>query len=199
VNAGFGAIVMSNASQTMPPTGGLRPFIGTNPLAIAFPVKAGAPFLLDMATSHVAAQDHFRRQQGESIPLGWAVDAEGRPTTDAHAALVGAVLPVGGAKGSGLSMAIDIMCGVLTGPVSARRCATCTTTGGTRRTSACVPLDRHPPLHAVRALQRTAAGHIALLKAEPKRRESRKFSMPANTSTGWRRRGARTASSSPTH
>jgi LDH2 family malate/lactate/ureidoglycolate dehydrogenase len=116
VKAGFGAIVMSNASQTMPPTGGLRPFIGTNPLAIAFPVQSGAPFLLDMATSHVARGKIISAaDKGESIPLGWAVDAQGRPTTDAQAALVGAVLPVGGAKGSGLSMAIDIMCGVLTG------------------------------------------------------------------------------------
>jgi LDH2 family malate/lactate/ureidoglycolate dehydrogenase len=114
--AGLGAIVLSNASQTMPPTGGVRPFIGTNPLAIGFPVASGAPFLLDMATSHVARGKIISAaDKGESIPLGWAIDAEGRPTTDAHAALVGAVLPVGGAKGSGLSMAIDILCGVLTG------------------------------------------------------------------------------------
>jgi LDH2 family malate/lactate/ureidoglycolate dehydrogenase len=116
IKAGFGAIVMSNASQTMPPTGGLRPFIGTNPLAIGFPVNSGAPFLLDMATSHVARGKIISAaNKGESIPLGWAIDAKGRPTTDAQAALVGAVLPVGGAKGSGLSMAIDIMCGVMTG------------------------------------------------------------------------------------
>jgi LDH2 family malate/lactate/ureidoglycolate dehydrogenase len=116
IAAGFGVIVMSNASQTMPPTGGMRPFIGTNPLAIAFPVRSGAPFLLDMATSHVARGKIISAaDKGETIPLGWAIDANGRPTTDANAALVGAVLPVGGAKGSGLSMAIDIFCGVLTG------------------------------------------------------------------------------------
>lgn len=113
---GFAAMVMSNASQTMPPTGGLRPFIGTNPLAIAFPTREGAPFLLDMATSHVARGKIISAaKKGQSIPLGWAIDKAGRPTTDAHAALDGAVLPVGGAKGSGLSMAIDILSGVLTG------------------------------------------------------------------------------------
>lgn len=113
---GYAAIVMSNASQTMPPTGGLKPFIGTNPLAIAFPTREGAPFLLDMATSHVARGKILSAaKKGETIPLGWAIDKAGRPTTDANAALDGAVLPVGGAKGSGLSMGIDILSGVLTG------------------------------------------------------------------------------------
>nr|WP_244670610.1 Ldh family oxidoreductase [Rhodoplanes elegans] len=113
---GYAAIVMSNASQTMPPTGGLRPFIGTNPLAIAFPTREGAPFLLDMATSHVARGKILSAaKKGDTIPLGWAIDKAGRPTTDASAALDGAVLPVGGAKGSGLSMGIDILSGVLTG------------------------------------------------------------------------------------
>ena len=109
-------IVMSNASQTMPPTGGVRPFMGTNPIAFGFPTGTDVPFILDMATSLVARGKIISAaDKGESIPLGWAVDANGKPTTDAHAALVGAVLPVGGAKGSGLSMAIDIMCGVMTG------------------------------------------------------------------------------------
>lgn len=113
---GCGAIVVSNASQTMPPHGGLRPFVGTNPFALAFPTGDGAPFLLDMATSQVARGKIIAAaKRGDSIPLGWAIDAEGRPTTDAHAALEGAVLPLGGAKGSGLSMGIDILAGVLTG------------------------------------------------------------------------------------
>ncbi|SKA37423.1 Ldh family oxidoreductase [Consotaella salsifontis] len=116
VRDGLAMMVMSNASQTMPAAGGVRPFLGTNPLAFGFPGDREVPFILDMATSLVArGKIIMAAKRGEDIPLGWAVDKEGRPTTDAQAALDGAVLPMGGAKGSGLSMAIDIMSGVLTG------------------------------------------------------------------------------------
>jgi LDH2 family malate/lactate/ureidoglycolate dehydrogenase len=109
-------LVMSNASQTMPPTGGIRPFIGTNPLAIGVPSGEEPPFILDMATSVVArGKIIVAAQKGEDIPVGWAVDKEGKPTTDAEAALEGSVLPLGGPKGYGISMFIDILSGVLTG------------------------------------------------------------------------------------
>lgn len=115
-SAGLIAIIVSNASQTMPPTGGIRPFLGTNPLAIAAPSGGPSPFLLDMATSQVARGKIIAAaRRGEPIPEGWAIDADGRPTRDAEAGLAGAVLPLGGAKGYGLSMAIDILAGVLTG------------------------------------------------------------------------------------
>ncbi len=109
-------LVLSNASQTMPPTGGIRPFLGTNPLAVGVPAGEKSPFILDMATSVVArGKIIVEAQKGNSIPLGWAVDKEGNPTTDAHAALEGSVLPLGGPKGYGISMFIDILAGVLTG------------------------------------------------------------------------------------
>lgn len=109
-------MVLSNASQTMPPTGGIRPFIGTNPLAIGVPAGAELPFVLDMATSVVArGKIIIAAQKGESIPLGWAIDKQGNPTTNAEEALAGSVLPVGGPKGYGISMFIDILSGVLTG------------------------------------------------------------------------------------
>jgi LDH2 family malate/lactate/ureidoglycolate dehydrogenase len=109
-------IVLSNASQTMPPTGGIRPFIGTNPFSIGIPAGKYNPFILDMATSVVArGKIIVAAQKGESIPEGWAVDKSGNPTTDAEAALEGSVLPLGGAKGYAISMFIDILCGVLTG------------------------------------------------------------------------------------
>jgi LDH2 family malate/lactate/ureidoglycolate dehydrogenase len=109
-------MVLSNASQTMPPTGGVRPFIGTNPFSIGIPSGKHAPFILDMATSVVArGKIIVAAQKGETIPEGWAIDKNGNPTTDAEAALLGSVLPVGGAKGYSISMFIDILCGVLTG------------------------------------------------------------------------------------
>lgn len=109
-------IVLSNASQTMPPTGGIRPFLGTNPLSIGIPAGKHIPFILDMATSLVArGKIIVAAQKGESIPEGWAIDKDGNPTTDAQMALEGSVLPLGGAKGYAISMFIDILCGVLTG------------------------------------------------------------------------------------
>lgn len=109
-------IALSNASQTMPPTGGVRPFLGTNPFSIGIPAGRHLPFILDMATSVVArGKIIVAAQKGESIPPGWAIDKEGNPTTDAEAALEGSVLPLGGAKGYAISMFIDILCGVLTG------------------------------------------------------------------------------------
>jgi LDH2 family malate/lactate/ureidoglycolate dehydrogenase len=109
-------LVLSNAPQTMAPTGGIRPFFGSNPLAIGIPAGEEPSFLLDMATS-VAARGKIvlAAKKGESIPEGWALDAAGRPTTDPHEALEGSILPIGGAKGYGIAMFIDILCGVLTG------------------------------------------------------------------------------------
>ncbi|MFA1820159.1 Ldh family oxidoreductase [Virgibacillus oceani] len=109
-------LVMSNASQTMPPTGGIRPFIGTNPLSIGVPTDKEIPFILDMATSVVArGKIIVASQKNEEIPLGWAVDRHGKPTTDPNEALEGSVLPMGGPKGYAISMMIDILSGVLTG------------------------------------------------------------------------------------
>ncbi|RSK55306.1 Ldh family oxidoreductase [Bacillus canaveralius] len=109
-------LVMSNASQTMPPTGGIRPFIGTNPLSIGVPAGKQLPFILDMATSVVARGKLIvAAQKDEPIPLGWAIDKEGNPTTNPHEGLEGSVLPVGGPKGYAISMFIDILSGVLTG------------------------------------------------------------------------------------
>ncbi|MFD1636205.1 Ldh family oxidoreductase [Evansella tamaricis] len=109
-------IILSNASQTMPPTGGIRPFIGTNPFSFAAPAGKHNDFILDMATSVVARGKIINAaQKGEKIPLTWAVDKFGNDTTDAEEALQGAVLPMAGPKGYALSMFIDILCGVLTG------------------------------------------------------------------------------------
>src|SRR5262245_2578845 len=117
LEAGLIAMVFSNASRAMPPWGGREALLGTNPLAAGAPAGRQAPFLLDMSPA-VAARGKIRRaaRRGEVIPAGYALDAEGRPTTDPQAALDGGVvLPIGGCKGSGLSMLMDIMGGVISG------------------------------------------------------------------------------------
>ena len=115
-DAGFAMIAGTNASTTMPPAGGKALRLGNNPLCIAAPGAGGAHFILDMAMS-VAARGKIRAalKAGRAIPEGWAADADGRPTTDPAAALAGFLLPFGGHKGSGLSMAVDLFSGVLSG------------------------------------------------------------------------------------
>lgn len=116
VDAGFLAMVFTNAARAMPPWGGREALLGTSPFAVAAPNPGGTPFVLDMSPT-VAARGKIRKAHREerAIPDFWALDATGRPTTDAGAALAGTLLPIGGPKGAGLSMMLDILCGVLTG------------------------------------------------------------------------------------
>jgi LDH2 family malate/lactate/ureidoglycolate dehydrogenase len=117
VEAGLMAMVFSNASRAMPPWGSRRELLGTNPFCMAAPAGKHRPVILDMSPA-VAARGKIRRaaRRGEKIPLGYALDAEGRPTTDPEAVLAGGVvLPIGEHKGSGLSMFMDIFGGVITG------------------------------------------------------------------------------------
>lgn len=110
------AIAMSPASRSLAPHGSRAPLLGTNPFALAAPAGRHPVWSLDIAAS-VAARGHIHlaAREGKPIPIGWALDAEGRETTDAQAALLGTMLPFSGAKGSGLAMMVDIMGGVLSG------------------------------------------------------------------------------------
>ncbi|MQA94108.1 MAG: Ldh family oxidoreductase [Streptosporangiales bacterium] len=116
IDAGMIAMVLTNASPAMPPWGGREALLGTSPLAVGAPGGRRAHYVLDMSPA-VAARGKIRlaARRGEDIPPGYALDAEGRATTDPQAALGGVVLPIGGPKGSGLALLMDIMCGVLSG------------------------------------------------------------------------------------
>jgi LDH2 family malate/lactate/ureidoglycolate dehydrogenase len=90
------------------------PMMGTNPLSITFPAERNYPFVLDMATSVVAGGNIVNcAREGKPIPLGWACDKDGNPTTDPNEAIKGFFLPFGSYKGSGIALAIDIICGIL--------------------------------------------------------------------------------------
>ena len=109
-------MAFTNASPALPVWGGCSPFLGTSPFAAGAPSGGGSPFVLDMACSIVArGRLKFAAQRGESIPEGLALDKHGRPTTDGKAAFEGVMLPVGGVKGAGLSMLMEVLSGVLTG------------------------------------------------------------------------------------
>jgi LDH2 family malate/lactate/ureidoglycolate dehydrogenase len=119
----IGVALTGNYGVGVTPTFGKQPMLGTNPIAIVAPAGREPPFELDMATSVVAmGKIDLARKTGKPIPLGWALDAAGRPTTDAQAAWDAArMLPLGGSrelgshKGYGLGVAVDILCGVLAG------------------------------------------------------------------------------------
>jgi (2R)-3-sulfolactate dehydrogenase (NADP+) len=118
-NAGLIGLCFANSSALMAPYGGKRRFFGTNPLAYGVPRGAGKPPLIaDMATSQVAyvtVKDHAER--GKDIPLGWAVDRHGNPTTNPNDMLDGgAMAPAGGYKGALLALLVDVLAGGLAGP-----------------------------------------------------------------------------------
>lgn len=117
VAAGCLAISMTNAPPSMTVYGGRQSVIGTNPITFGTPASGDTPILMDMATSVVARGkivEAAKRQ--ESIPEGWALDSDGRPTTDGVAAAEkGVVLPLSGPKGSALAIMVEVLCGVLSG------------------------------------------------------------------------------------
>ncbi|APV48693.1 hydroxyacid dehydrogenase [Betaproteobacteria bacterium GR16-43] len=112
--AGFASVIGSNASTTIAPTGGKEARLGNSPVAFAVPNPGGAPFILDMALSVVArAKIRDAAKAGKSIPDTWATDAQGNATTDPKAALEGFLLPIGGHKGYGLALFVDLFAGLL--------------------------------------------------------------------------------------
>lgn len=109
-------VVMSNAPPAIAPWGGKAARLGTNPICFAFPYKEDGPIVLDMALTVVArGKIRLAALKREKIPEGWAFDEEGKPTTDPEAALRGTLAPIGGPKGYGLAVSVDILSGVLTG------------------------------------------------------------------------------------
>lgn len=111
---GLIAIASCNASPALAPTGGKEPLLGTNPIAAGFPVPGGDPIVIDMATTVVArSRIRLAKSLGESIPAHWAFDADGNPTTDPSRAVEGTLQPIGGPKGYGLSLMVELLCSAL--------------------------------------------------------------------------------------
>lgn len=116
---GLAALVMCPSYASVAPTGGIRPLMGTNPLAFGWPRQGRAPYVFDFATSVTARGEiELHRRAGKPLPEGWAMDAEGQPTTDPVAALAGAMLPFGGHKGSAIATMIELLAGVMIGDLT---------------------------------------------------------------------------------
>src|ERR1700749_4660259 len=116
VDAGMMSLVFTNSSPALPVWGGKDKLMGVSPLACGAPGGKTKPFILDMAPSIAARGKIYKAyRRGEQIPPDWALDADGKPTSDPGAALKGVMLPMGGPKGSALSIMMDIFSGVLSG------------------------------------------------------------------------------------
>ncbi|UNI13927.1 hypothetical protein JDV02_000618 [Purpureocillium takamizusanense] len=117
LDANMMSLVFTNSSPALPAWGGKSKLMGVSPIACGAPGKGPMKdFILDMAPSVAARGKIYKaKRRGEKIPLDWALDAEGRPTDDPEAALGGVMLPMGGPKGSALSIMMDVFSGVLSG------------------------------------------------------------------------------------
>lgn len=114
-SAGQIAVVVTTSEALVHPWGGRRALIGTNPVAIGVPAEPH-PFVLDMATGVVSmGKVHDYANRGKALEPGWALDADGTPTTDARRAREGAITPFGGAKGYGLALGFELLVAGLTG------------------------------------------------------------------------------------
>ena len=117
--AGLIGIGFTNAPASIAPVGGIRPVVGTNPVALSVPDGAGGiAFSIDQSSSAVAKSEVMKHaREGKPIPLGWALDREGRPTTDPSLGLVGSMAPSGGYKGVGIALMVEVLAAAATGAV----------------------------------------------------------------------------------
>jgi (2R)-3-sulfolactate dehydrogenase (NADP+) len=117
--AGIVGLGFSNSPAAMPAAGGRHPIFGTNPVAAVFPRRDADALLIDLSVSEVArGKVMVAAKKGEPIPPGWALDAQGRPTTDAQAALDGSMLPIGAVsstKGAMLALMVELLVSALIG------------------------------------------------------------------------------------
>jgi (2R)-3-sulfolactate dehydrogenase (NADP+) len=114
---GLVGLGFTNAPASIAPSGGSKPVVGTNPFSIAVPGTDGQPALLiDQSASTIAKSEVMKHaREGKAIPVGWALDADGNPTTDPNVGLKGSMAPSGGYKGVGVAILTEVMAAALTG------------------------------------------------------------------------------------
>jgi (2R)-3-sulfolactate dehydrogenase (NADP+) len=113
--SGLVALMFANTPAAIAPWGGAKAVFGTNPIAFACPLPGKPPIVVDLSLSKVARGNILAaKQKGEKIPDGWALDGEGKPTTDPAAALAGTMLPLGDAKGTALALMVELLSAGLT-------------------------------------------------------------------------------------
>jgi (2R)-3-sulfolactate dehydrogenase (NADP+) len=115
-DAGLVGLAFTNSPAAINAWGGKRAFYGTNPVAAIFPRRSAAPIVVDLSlTEVVRGKIMLYAKEGKSIPLGWALDKDGKPTTDPQAALTGSLTAIGGMKGTMLALIVELITVALTG------------------------------------------------------------------------------------
>jgi (2R)-3-sulfolactate dehydrogenase (NADP+) len=115
-NAGLIGLAFTNSPAAINAWGGKRPFFGTNPIAAVFPRRDKTPIVIDLSlTEVVRGKIMLYAKEGKPIPLGWALDRNGQPTTDPQAALTGSLTAIGGVKGTMLTLMVELLCVAVTG------------------------------------------------------------------------------------
>ena len=121
---GLVAMMFANSPPAIAPWGAKTPVFGTNPIAFAAPRREADPLVIDLSLSRVARGKVMNaKKSGKPIPEGWALDREGRPTTDPDAALAGSMVPIGEAKGTALALMVEVFAVMMTGAVASRDAA----------------------------------------------------------------------------
>ncbi len=119
--AGMVGLAFTNSPAAINAWGGRTAFFGTNPVAAIFPRRNAAPVIIDLSLTEVTrGKIMLMAKEGQPIPLGWAVDRDGHPTTDAQAALTGSLTAIGGVKGTALALMVEALCVALTGAALSR-------------------------------------------------------------------------------
>lgn len=137
---GLVALGFTNAPASIAPSGGAKPVVGTNPFSVAVPGADGQPALLiDQSASTIAKSEVMKHaREGKPIPIGWALDSEGNPTTDPNVGLKGSMAPSGGYKGVGIALLTEVMAAALAGATLGINASPFSgTAGGPPRTGQC--------------------------------------------------------------
>ena len=114
--AGLVGLALTNSPAAINAWGGKKAFYGTNPIAAIFPRRGAQPIVVDLSlTEVVRGKIMLYAKEGKPIPLGWAVDKDGNPTTDPKAALTGSLTAIGGVKGATLALMVEVLTVALTG------------------------------------------------------------------------------------
>jgi len=155
--AGLVAMMFANTPAAIAPWGGSRAVFGTNPIAFGCPLPGRAPIVIDLSLSKVPRGNLMvARQRGERIPADWALDADGRPTTDPEAALKGTMLPLGDAKGTALALMVELLAAGLTGANFAAEASSFLDAEGPPPATGQLILALHPSAFGTDALSRFA-------------------------------------------
>jgi (2R)-3-sulfolactate dehydrogenase (NADP+) len=166
--AGVASLMFANTPPGIAPWGARRGLFGTNPIAFGAPLQERDPLVIDLSLSKIPrGRLLLAKQKGERIPEGWALDREGKPTTDPEAAIQGTMIPMGDAKGTALALMVEALAGGLTGARFAYESSSFFDTEGPPPETGQLIIALSPETLGGGAATERLAGLAATVEAEP--------------------------------